>query len=258
MRRSLRYQVGMIQSAPRQFKAPRLFVAADLSQASVVVCTANQVNYLRNVLRLQPGDEILLFNGRDGEWRARLNEVARRSVVLTPIERRRPQSEGPDIDYLFAPLKSARLDYMVQKATEMGVARLRPVLTRRTIVARVNLTRMRANAVEAAEQCGILRVPQIEEAQCLLKVLDAWDPGRRLVLCDEAAEPRSPVATLAALAPGPLALLVGPEGGFVADEREHLLAKPFVSVVSLGPRTLRADTAAVAALALINAVVGDW
>jgi 16S rRNA (uracil1498-N3)-methyltransferase len=257
-RQCLSYQVGMSQSAPHHSKAPRLFVAADLNLADLVTCTVNQVNYLRNVLRLQLGDEILLFNGRDGEWRARLSEVARSSVVLTPIERQRPQSDGPDIDYLFAPLKSARLDYMVQKATEMGVARLRPVLTRRTIVARVNLTRMHANAVEAAEQCGILRVPQIEEVQNLGKILDAWDPTRRLVLCDETADLRSPLAALAALAPGPLALLVGPEGGFVAAEREQLLAKPFVSVVSLGPRILRADTAAVAALALMNAVLGDF
>jgi 16S rRNA (uracil1498-N3)-methyltransferase len=257
-RQCLGYQVGMSQSAPHHFRAPRLFVTADLSQAGGIACTANQVNYLRNVLRLQPDDEILLFNGRDGEWRARLSEVARRSIFLTPIERRRPQSDGPDIDYLFAPLKSARLDYMVQKATEMGVARLRPVLTRHTIVTRVNLTRMHANAVEAAEQCGVLRVPRIAEVQNLGKVLDGWDPTRRLVVCDEAAGPRSPLATLAALAPGPLALLVGPEGGFAAGERAQLLAKPFVSVVSLGPRILRADTAAVAALALINAVLGDW
>ena len=170
----------------------------------------------------------------------------------------RPQEGGPDIDYLFAPLKRARLDYMVQKATEMGVARLRPVLTHRTTPERVNMERMRANAIEAAEQCGILRIPEVGEPEKLDRVLAGWDAARPLIFCDEGSEERCPFTALARLQPGPLALLIGPEGGFDEAERALLLTQPFVTRISLGPRILRADTAAVAALALVNAALGDW
>jgi 16S rRNA (uracil1498-N3)-methyltransferase len=165
---------------------------------------------------------------------------------------------GPDLHYVFAPLKHARLDYMIQKATEMGACRLQPVRTRRTVAARVNAERMHANAVEAAEQCGILWVPETAPLVKLEALLDAWDPARKLVFCDEAAEVRSPLAALSELTPGPLAVLVGPEGGFDDAERARLRQTPFARAVSLGPRVMRADTAAVAALALVNAVLGDW
>jgi len=210
------------------------------------------------VLRLGAGDSILLFNGRDGEWQAELAEATRRGATLAVRGRTRPQEAGPDIDYLFAPLKRARLDYMVQKATEMGVARLRPVMTRRTVAERVNTERMRANAIEAAEQCGILHIPEVHEPQRLDRVLAGWDRARTLVFCDEGSEAKDPLAALARVNKGPLALLVGPEGGFDEDERELLSTQPFVVRISLGPRILRADTAAVAALALVNATLGDW
>ena len=182
----------------------------------------------------------------------------RRDVALQIADQARPQQSGPDLHYLFAPLKHARLDYMVQKATEMGASLLAPVLTQRTNVARVNLERMRANAIEAAEQCGILHIPEVVEPRKLEPVLAAWNPNRRLVLCDEGAATRDPIAALRAIAPGPLAVLIGPEGGFAPSEREALLGRPFVTPIALGPRIMRADTAAVAALALVNSVLGDW
>jgi len=242
----------------RDFDAPRLFVEARLEAGARFECTPEQANYLLNVLRLRSGDEILVFNGREGEWRARLVDVAKRRCALACSEQTRAQLAGPDIHYLFAPLKHARLDYMVQKATEMGAARLQPVLTRRTIAARVNGGRMRANAIEAAEQCGILWVPEIGAPMPFQTLLESWERERRLVFCDEAAEVASPLAALQELSPGPLAVLIGPEGGFDAAERAALVKAPFTLAVSLGPRIMRADTAAVAALALVNAVAGDW
>jgi 16S rRNA (uracil1498-N3)-methyltransferase len=240
------------------FNAQRLHVDADLAEGASIACTAEQSNYLRNVLRLAAGDAVLVFNGRDGEWRAELAEAGKRAATLRISTRVRAQEGGPDIDYLFAPLKRARLDYMVQKATEMGVARLRPVLTRRTIAERINLERMRANAIEAAEQCGILRVPEVLAAEKLERAIAGWDRARALVLCDEGSDVANPIAALAKLKPGPVAVLVGPEGGFEDAERELVSSQPFVTRISLGPRILRADTAAVAVLALVNAVVGDW
>ena len=240
------------------FNAQRLFVEADLAEATTVACSSGQANYLKNVLRMNPGDDILVFNGRDGEWRAEMVDVGKRGASLSVRAEVRPQEGGPDIDYLFAPLKRTRLDYLVQKATEMGVARLRPVLTRRTTPERVNVERMRANAIEAAEQCGILRIPEVSGPEKLDNVIASWDAARPLIFCDEASEERGPFTTLARLQPGPLALLIGPEGGFDEAERALLSSKPFVTRISLGPRILRADTAAVAALALVNAVLGDW
>lgn len=179
-------------------------------------------------------------------------------MSLTAVERVRPQAGGPDIDYLFAPLKRARLDYMVEKATEMGVARLRPILTRRTTAERVNMERMRAHAIEAAEQCGILRIPEVHAPEKLERAIAAWNPARPLVFCDEDSEETCPFTALARIEPGPLGVLIGPEGGFDPAERELLSSQPFVTRISLGPRILRADTAAVAALALVNAALGDW
>ncbi len=240
------------------FRAQRLFLASDLGAGARLDITREQANYLLNVLRLADGAAVHVFNGRDGEWRARLRPTSRRDAVLEVETPTRTQTGGPDLHYLFAPLKRTRLDYMVQKATEMGVARLIPVITRHTVAERVNCERMRANVVEAAEQCGILRVPEVVEPVTLTRALDAWDRARRLIFCDEAAPIRSPIAALAALTPGPLAVLIGPEGGFSPDERATLRALPFVIPLALGPRIMRADTAAVAALALVNAVLGDW
>ena len=240
------------------FDAQRLFVKAALMEGGTVACTPAQTNYLRNVLRLGAGDAVLLFNGRDGEWRADLAEAGRRGTTLAVQAQTRPQEGGPDIDYLFAPLKRARLDYMVEKATEMGVARLRPVLTRRTVAERVNTERMRTHTVEAAEQCGILRLPEVSAPEKLERVVAGWDAGRALVFCDEDSAEPCPFTALAHIPPGPVAVLIGPEGGFDPAERELLSSQPFVTRISLGPRILRADTAAVAALALVNAVLGDW
>jgi 16S rRNA (uracil1498-N3)-methyltransferase len=240
------------------FSAQRLYIDADLCAGAEVACTPPQANYLRNVLRLKPGDAILVFNGRDGEWRAAIAETGKRATTLAVAEQVRAQESGPDIDYLFAPLKRARLDYMVEKATEMGVARLRPVLTRRTTPERVNTERMQAHAIEAAEQCGILRIPEVHAPEKIDRVIAAWDPARPLVFCDEDSAETCPFTILARIEPGPLAVLVGPEGGFDPAERELLSRQPFVTRISLGPRILRADTAAVAALALVNAALGDW
>jgi len=244
--------------ALRDFASQRLYVDAALAEGARVDCTPEQANYLRHVLRMQPGDALLVFNGRDGEWRARLDEAGKRAVRFTVEERTRAQEGGPDIDYLFAPLKRARLDFMVEKATELGVARLRPVLTRHTIAERVNIDRMRANAIEAAEQCGILRIPVISAPEKLDHALAHLEPSRTLIFCDEGAPVASPIDALMQQKQGPIAVLIGPEGGFAQQERERLLARPGTLQLSLGPRVMRADTAAIAALALVNAVLGDW
>ena len=244
--------------AVHDFTSQRLFVEPPLTEGTRISCTPEQASYLRSVLRLGDGDEILIFNGRDGEWRARLATEGKRGATLEAVSQSRLQEGGPDIHYLFAPLKRARLDYMVQKATEMGVARLVPVITRHTVAERINGERMRANAIEAAEQCGILRVPEIAEPVKLTALLQNWDARRTLIFCDEGAEQASPLAALATLKPGPLAVLVGPEGGFSPDERDMIRAVPQSVAISLGPRIMRADTAAVAALALVNAALGDW
>ena len=210
---------------------------------------------------MKDGDEVLVFNGRDGEWTARLAAAGRKSWSLAAGEAVRAQPPAPDLHYLFAPLKQARLDYMVQKAVEMGAGRLRPVITRHGQVARLNRDRVEANAIEAAEQCGILSIPAIDEPVALATILDGWEEaegGRRIVFCDEGEARADPLAILRALKPSPLAVLVGPEGGFAPDEREGLRGLPFVTALPLGPRILRADTAAVAALALVQAALGDW
>jgi len=239
------------------FRDPRLYVRAPLAAGAVVPLDRAQAHYLGTVLRLTSGQPVLVFNGSDGEWRAIL-QAQKRAAALTVEVRTRPQPVPADLHYLFAPLKAARLDYMVQKAVEMGVSMLQPVMTRHGQVARVNSGRMLANAIEAAEQCGLLSLPEIKPLVALTDILAAWNPKRRLVFCDEDAELESPVVALADLPSAPLALLIGPEGGFSAEERDILLKCPYVVRLSLGPRILRADTAAVAALAVIQAVVGDW
>lgn len=217
-----------------------------------------QAHYLTHVLRLEEGASVLVFNGRDGEWEACV-EMQKRSATLRLGTQTRSQTAPGDLHYLFAPLKSARLDYVVQKAVEMGVSRLQPVNTRHGQVARVNLDRMQANAIEAAEQCGILSLPEVATPVDLLRIAAERDPARVLIFCDEDAEVADPVAALRDVPRQvPLAVLVGPEGGFAEDERAALVKLPNVVRLSLGPRILRADTAAVAVLALVQAMLGDW
>lgn len=240
------------------FRTTRLYVDARLEEGAAIALDRGQTHYLTTVLRLTPGDRILAFNGRDGEWSAAI-EGGKRAATLRVGGRTRRQTAAGDLHYLFVPLKSARLDYMVQKAVEMGVSRLQPVLTRHGQISRVNLDRMRANAIEAAEQCGVLSLPDIAPPAALANVLAAWQPDRHLIFCDEAAAIADPLSALGAVPPGTaLAVLIGPEGGFADDERVALLKLPNVIRLALGPRILRADTAAVAALALIQAVIGDW
>jgi 16S rRNA (uracil1498-N3)-methyltransferase len=240
------------------FHSPRLYVETPLGEGALVALGSAQAHYLTTVLRLKSGHRVLTFNGRDGEWSATI-DVRKREVCLLLDARTRPQTAPADLHYLFAPLKSARLDYMMQKAVEMGASRLQPVFTRHSQVARVNAERMRANAIEAAEQCGILALPEIGPAVALPRFIAVRDPTRCIVFCDEDAEVTDPVAALGALPrQSPLAVLVGPEGGFAEDERAALLRLPNVIRLALGPRILRADTAAVAALALVQAVLGDW
>jgi 16S rRNA (uracil1498-N3)-methyltransferase len=241
------------------FRSPRLFLDAPMAAQAAIPLDRDQANYLFNVMRLSDGDPVLAFNGRDGEWRAILQRSGKKAAALVLAERVRAQEGAADLHYLFAPLKHARLDYMIQKAVELGVSRLAPVLTRHAQVARVNLDRMRANAIEAAEQCGVLTIPGIAEPASFDKALGALDAGRVLVFCDEDAPLRDPVAALKEVPAGsPLAVLIGPEGGFAGEEREALLKRADVVRLSIGPRILRADTAAVAALTLVQAVLGDW
>jgi 16S rRNA (uracil1498-N3)-methyltransferase len=243
------------------FRSPRLYVTAPLGAGAALPLDRAQSNYLVNVLRLKPGDPVLVFNGRDGEWRTALTQAGRRDVALIAEACVRPQSPPGDLHLLFAPLKHVRLDYLVQKAVEMGVSAIQPVLTRHVQVTRLNLERMQANAVEAAEQCGILGLPEIAEPRGFDAVIGGLDPKRLVIFCDEDAETRDPVAALAAHrreTAWPLAVLTGPEGGFSEQEREALLRRPNVVRLSLGPRILRADTAVVAALAVVQAVLGDW
>jgi 16S rRNA (uracil1498-N3)-methyltransferase len=241
------------------FRAPRLFVDAALAPGGTVALERNQSNYLGNVLRLSAGGTILVFNGRDGEWQATI-AGRKRPDSLTVVAQTRAQDRLPDLTYVFAPLKHARLDYMVQKAVEMGASSLQPVLTRFTQVSRVNSERMRANVIEAAEQCGILCIADVAEPLALDRYLGQRDPARLLIFCDEAAEPVNPLQALQGdgMASTGVDVLIGPEGGFAEDERALLLRQPRTLRLSLGPRILRADTAAVAALALVQAALGDW
>ena len=241
------------------FRAPRLFVDAALSPGQTVPLERNQSNYLGNVLRLSAGDTILVFNGRDGEWQASI-AGRKRPDSLTIVTQNRPQDHLPDLAYVFAPLKHARLDYMVQKAVEMGASSLQPVLTRFTQVSRVNGERMQANVIEAAEQCGILSLATVAEPVTLERYLAGRPATRLLVFCDEAADIADPLQALrdGEAISGGVDVLIGPEGGFAEEERDILLRQPRILRLSLGPRVLRADTAGVAALALVQAVLGDW
>ncbi|TRL39138.1 16S rRNA (uracil(1498)-N(3))-methyltransferase [Rhizobium straminoryzae] len=240
------------------FRMQRLFADVPLAAGSPVEATAEQFNYLVNVLRMQEADEVLLFNGRDGEWRARLQFASRKKLQMQPLEQTRPQDPLPDLHYLFAPLKVGRLDYLVQKAVEMGAGTLQPVMTQHVQGKITSLERLQANVMEAAEQCGILAVPAVLPPVKLKDLLERWPAERRILFCDEGADSHNPLPILGQISERKLALLIGPEGGFSQEERTMLHALDFVTAIPLGPRILRADTAAVAALAVVQAVLGDW
>lgn len=240
------------------FRMQRLFVEAVLRSGTPIEATKAQTHYLATVLRLGEGAEILLFNGRDGEWKARLSFPSKKKILLEPVERTRAQPPASDLLYLFAPLRTGRLDYMVQKAVEMGAGVIQPVLTQHTQQHRLKTERLEANAIEAAEQCGILAVPAVREAAKLAEVVDSWPQDRRLFFCDEGARSQNPLDALKTAGETRFALLVGPEGGFSDEERSLLHGHPKVTPIPLGPRILRADTAAVAGLAVLQAAIGDW
>jgi 16S rRNA (uracil1498-N3)-methyltransferase len=235
----------------------RLYVVQWLAPGQPVTLSREQAHYLFNVMRLGPGASVLLFNGRDGEWRADVAEAGKRGGVLTCVVQTRPLQMPPDLWLLFAPIKKARTDFIVEKATEMGAARIMPVQTAHTNSERIRADRLVAHAIEAAEQCGGTFVPDVADLAPLDKVLAAWPAGRRILWCDEHLLGARD-ALLQGGTRGPWAILIGPEGGFSAAERAKLQAMPDVVPASLGPRVLRADTAAVAAMALWQATLGDW
>jgi 16S rRNA (uracil1498-N3)-methyltransferase len=237
---------------------PRLFVANSLGEHEEIELSPAQAHYMLHVLRQPVGSHLLIFNGRDGEWTAEIIRAKKGHCDVRVLEKVRAQTSSQDLHYLFAPLKQARLDYVVQKAVEMGVSLLQPVTTAHTVPSRINLERMQANAIEAAEQCGILTLPEIRPAIKLQSLLKTFDTARTIVFCDESAPVTSPLDALEKLKGRKITVLLGPEGGFSEEERRGLRSQSFVSPISLGPRIMRADTAAVAVLALVNAVLGDW
>jgi 16S rRNA (uracil1498-N3)-methyltransferase len=235
----------------------RLHVPQPLSAGAAVAPTLDQSRYLTQVMRLKAGDDLKVFNGQDGEWRCTIVEVLKKGVILKAQEQVRPQAYGPDLDLIVAVVKKARVETIVEKAAELGARRFRLTLTQRTNTDRIRLDRLDAIAEEAAEQTGRLDVPLIDDPVKLSDILDGWQDGRRLMFCDETGG--APVAqALSALPPAPWAILIGPEGGFSPEERDRLRALPFTTAVSLGPRILRADTAAIAAMTLWQAAAGDW
>ena len=233
----------------------RLYVDQPLAPGQAVRLSPDQAHYLTGVMRLAAGAPILLFNGRDGEWRATLAEASKRGAIAIPDTQTKPLHLPPDLWLLFAPIKKARTDFIVEKAVELGAARILPVQTRHTNSDRIRQDRLQAHALEAAEQCGATYVPEVAELTQLDKLLSKWPEDRRLYWCDETAlgQPATIIPT-----ESPAAILIGPEGGFSADEAAKLRARPNVTPLSLGPRILRADTAAVAALTLWQAACGDW
>jgi len=233
---------------------PRLFVGGPLGPGISLELGGGQANYLGNVMRLKSGDEVLLFDGASGEWLARVADVGKKRIILSVERKSREQEPVPDCWLAFAPVKRSQTDWLVEKATELGAARLIPVMTRRTVAERVKLDRLEAIAIEAAEQCGRTLLPEIAEPLPLARFLERRDAGRSLYFADEGGgEPAA-----AAFVPGPAVILTGPEGGFTDDERASVRAAANAVPISLGPRILRAETAALAALAAWMSAVGDW
>ena len=240
------------------YRLQRLFVPHDLAAGVFFDADKSQSHYLAHVLRMAEGAELLVFNGRDGEWKASVKAVGKKAVQLSVEEQTRPQPETPDLIYAFAPLKVGRLDYLVQKAVEMGAGVLQPTLTQHTQAPKVPVEKYEANVIEAAEQCGVLAIPAVRQPVKLERLLAEWEKDRRLIFCDESAAGDNPLPILQSIEERKLGLLVGPEGGFSEEERKMLTALPFVTAIPLGPRILRADTAAVAAMAVVQAMLGDW
>ncbi|WP_421760743.1 16S rRNA (uracil(1498)-N(3))-methyltransferase [Devosia sp.] len=247
---------------PRSHKTlSRLFIDAPLSAGASVELGREQTNYVLTVMRMKAGEALVVFNGRDGAWMARIADAHRKGAVLEIVVQTQHQTPKSDLWFGFAPLKTGRLDYLVQKATEMGAGVIQPVITRYTQVQKLKADKLVANVIEAAEQCEVLSVPEIRAEVGLTELLAHWQQTqglRRLVFCDESAPTHSPLRQLRDLDGLPIGILVGPEGGFSDDERNHLLAQGFVVPISLGPRILRADTAAVAALTVVQSIIGDW
>ena len=239
------------------YKMQRLFIDAAIKAGASLSLDKAQTNYIANVMRMKSGEPLLVFNGRDGEWQARVEFETKRSITLKIETLTREQPTAPDLVYCFAPLKIGRLDYMVQKAVEMGAGVLQPVITQHTQNHRLKIDKLEANAIEASEQCGVLNIPVCNEPIKLDVLLAGWDTARTLIFCDEDASTNNPMQKLTPLKAKPLAILIGPEGGFSDAERAHLNHLAFVISIPLGPRILRADTAAVAALAVVQAVAGD-
>lgn len=233
---------------------PRLFVDEAITPGATLMLPPAQSHYLAGVMRLKPGDTVRLFDDRTGEWTATLTDIGRKYVQVTIGDPVAPREAVPDLWLCAAPIKRGRIDWVAEKACELGVAKLLPVLTRRTVVDKLNLERLRAHMIEAAEQCGRTALPQLDSPMPLSKLLESWPEERQLVFCDE----EGGVSMRDALRPGPAAVLIGPEGGFDAGERERIRSMPQAVGVSLGPRVLRADTAAVAAVALWQSIQGDW
>jgi len=240
----------------------RLFIAESLAQDAGIMLDRDQTHYLANVMRVKLGSIIALFNGRDGEWLAEITAVSKKCVELRVTEHRREQDAPVDLWLVFAPIKKARLDFMAQKATELGVSKLQPVVTQYTNLDRVKVERIAANAREAAEQCERLEVPDVGEIMSLKEILDSWPDDRRIMFCDEDLSGKSAIEALTdvddKISPAPWAILIGPEGGFDEDERALIKAMPQTTVVSLGPLILRADTAAIAAVSLWQSALGKW
>jgi 16S rRNA (uracil1498-N3)-methyltransferase len=247
---------------PRTHKSlPRLYLDTPLAAGHRIALGREHTNYLLTVLRMKAGEAVIVFNGRDGAWLTRIADDHRKGAVLEAVVQSAHQTEKPDLWFGFAPLRTARLDYVVQKATEMGAGVIQPVITQYTQVSRLKADKLEANVVEAAEQCEVLSVPTLAPEIGFADLVSGWRQAqglRRLILCDESAPSHSPARTLADLEGLPVGILVGPEGGFSDEERNLLLAQDFVVPISLGPRILRADTAAVAALAVVQASIGDW
>ncbi len=236
----------------------RLYVSSDLYAGGGVPLNPDQAHYLFRVMRQSAGGTLTVFNGRDGAWAAEITEAGKKTGLLTAREQIAPQVSPPDLTLLFAPIKKARTDFIVEKATELGARRIQPVMTRYTNSERLRIDRLQAHAVEAAEQCGGTCVPEVREPVKLDAVLDSWDADRRLMFCDEARHAGPAQTVLAGYAPGPWAILTGPEGGFAPEEAERLRKQDYVVPVTLGPRILRADTAVAAAISVWQTVLGDW
>ena len=236
----------------------RLYVTADLAPGVAVALDHGQSHYLASVMRRAVGDEVLIFNGHDGEWRASIEVLGKRGVIVRPTVQERPQALGPDLDLVVALVKRARVETIVEKAAELGARRVRLVITERTNAERTRIDRLSAIAAEAAEQTGRLDVPEIVEPVKLAKLIEGWDASRRLLFCDEAGDAKPVLAALDGAPPAPWAILIGPEGGFSPAEREALRNLPYATPATLGPRILRADTAAISALTLWQAAQGDW